>query len=562
MIPSNKNIQRNDRRIAYFTMEVGLNKDIPTYSGGLGILAGDTLKSHADLHVPSVAVTLLNQEGYFYQKIDDNGNQVEQPYRWNVADHLKRSDACVTVQLEERQVRVCAWEYHIIGESGFVVPVYFLDTDIEGNSEYDRTLTKKLYGGDRYYRFCQEMVLGIAGARMIEALGYGEVEKYHLNEGHAALATIELLHKHNMNIEAVKDKCIFTTHTPVEAGHDTFDIDMVGRVIKDYYPWQTKLAEHNGKFNMTYLALNLSNYVNGVAKKHKEVSQMMFPGREIHAITNGIHSRTFVSEPMAKLLSKYVPDWGHDPSSLRSALAIPDYDIYEAHMLQKQKLLHHVNTECHVDFNEHVLTIGYARRATAYKRMDLIFHNLDWLKAMAERIGPIQLIFAGKAHVNDGIGKNLIKKIWHLQKELNYEGSKVKLVYLENYNMDIAKMLVSGVDVWLNTPLRPLEASGTSGMKAAVNGVPHFSILDGWWIEGHIEDRTGWSIGPKDCGETDNSEEDARDLYEKLERKILPKYYHNKDSWIQVMKHCIALNGSFFNTHRMVQQYVTNAYFK
>jgi glycogen phosphorylase len=554
-----KIITTSERKIAYFSMEIGLTAEMATYSGGLGVLAGDTLKSQADLHVPSVAVTLLNENGYFLQELDENGTQIEKPSPWDKS-MLKKLDAQITVQLEERIVLVQAWQYDIIGERGFIVPVIYLDTNVTGNSDYDKTLTNTLYGGDRYYRFCQEMILGIGGVRMLEALGYMNIEKYHMNEGHAALATIELLHRFAMDKEVVKEKCVFTTHTPVEAGHDTFEIDMVGRVIKDYYPWSSKLAEHDGKFNMTYLALNLSNYVNGVAKKHKEVSMMMFPGREIHSITNGIHTRSFVCESMAKVFSTHIPDWGHDPMALRAALSIPNLEIMQAHQERKRELLSFIKLKTKVDFDENVLTIGFARRATAYKRADLIFSDINWLNAIADRAGKIQLVFAGKAHKHDGIGKDIIKKIWATKDQLS---PNIKLVFLENYDMKLAKLMTSGVDVWLNTPLRPLEASGTSGMKAAVNGVPQFSVLDGWWIEGHIEGETGWSIGPRHvAGNQDNSTEDARDLYVKLEQEILPIYYRDTDRWIMIMKHAIALNGSFFNTHRMVQQYVTNAYFK
>jgi glycogen phosphorylase len=549
----------HEYKIAYFSMEVGLDVSIPTYAGGLGILAGDTLKSCADLQIPIVGVTLLNRNGYFYQKIDQYGNQHEEPVRWVLAEHMTCLEPTVTVQIEDRTVKVRAWLYTILGESGAKVPVLFLDTRLDSNSEYDKALSDYLYSGDRQYRFCQEMILGIGGARMLEALGYDKLEKYHLNEGHAALCTIELLHKYRFDVEHVKEKCVFTTHTPVESGHDTFDVDMVGRMIKDYYPWQTKYAEHDGKFNMTYLALNLSNYVNGVAKKHKQVSLAMFPGREIHAITNGVHAGTWVSDSFAQVFTRHIPDWKHDPFSLRSALSISDDEIWSAHRTNKQILVNHVNEHYNAGFDADTFTLGFARRATAYKRADLLFSDIEWLKALAGRVGKIQLVFGGKAHISDGIGKDLIRKLYSLKTAL---GPNIRMVYIENYDMRFGKMLTSGVDVWLNTPLRPLEASGTSGMKAALNGVPSFSVLDGWWIEGCVDGLTGWSIGPYDCGQGDNSVEDARDLYTKLEKAILPIYYTDKARWISIMRHSIAMNGSFFNTHRMVNQYVTNAYFK
>ncbi len=549
----------HERRIAYFTMEIGLTEKIPTYSGGLGILAGDTIKSMADLSVPTVCVSLLNKQGYFYQKITDDGQQIEEPFHWTITKYLTKLDATCTVEIESRTVTLSAWQYTVVGERGFEIPVIFLTSDLEENSEFDRQLTDHLYGGDRYYRFCQEVILGIGGMRMLTELGYNCLEKYHLNEGHAALATIELLHRYSMDIECVKEKCVFTTHTPVAAGHDTFDIEMVGRVIKDYYPWHTKLAEHDGKFNMTYLALNLSTYVNGVAKRHKEVSMQMFPGREIHSITNGIHSSTWISNNMALVFSNHIPDWRHDPFSLRATLSIPDEEIWGAHKLNKKVLFDEIKEKYGVTFNTEVFTIGFARRATAYKRAELLFYDIEWLKAIAQRKGKIQLIFGGKAHIQDTQGKELIQKLHNLAPQLLPD---IQLIYLENYDMGLAKKLVSGVDVWLNTPMRPLEASGTSGMKAALNGVPHFSILDGWWIEGCIHKKTGWSIGSDKFNEQDNSNVDAKDLYEKLEHEILPTYYQDKKEWASIMKHAIAMNGSFFHTHRMVQQYVTNAYFR
>lgn len=544
--------------VAYFSMEIGLTPYIPTYSGGLGVLAGDTIKSFADLAVPAVAITLLHRKGYFYQEIDNDGNQHEEPYNWTIEKYLKKRSERVKVQIEDRTITLAVWEYQKRGERGHIVPVYFLDANLEENSEWDRHLTDHLYGGDRYYRFCQEVILGIGGMRMLDALGYSEILKYHLNEGHAALATVELLHRNNMDVDRVKEKCVFTTHTPVAAGHDTFDISMVGKIIKDYYPWHTKLAEHDGKFNMTYLALNLSAYVNGVAKKHKEVSMHMFPGREIHSITNGIHTASWCSPNMAFVLSKHIPDWKHDPFSLRAALSIPDDEIWQAHIANKKDLFAQIKNKWNIDLDPEVFTVGFARRSTAYKRPDLLFHDVEWLKAIAEKHGKMQLLFAGKAHTNDGAGKEIIKKLYWIKNTL---GDKIKLVYLPNYDIALAKKLIAGVDIWLNTPRRPMEASGTSGMKATLNGVPQFSVLDGWWLEGHIEGLTGWSIGPRDCNESDDAI-DSKDLYEKLEKHILPTFYQNRPRWMTMMKHSIAMNGSFFHTHRMVQQYVTNAYFK
>ncbi len=555
-----KPITKEERAIGYFSMEIGLDNRIPTYSGGLGILAGDTIKSAADLNVPMVAVTLLYEKGYFYQKLSEDGQQSEEPVEWTKENFLSRVPEQVTVTIEGRTVRIGAWEMMVEGVKGFEIPVLFLDTDIDGNSDYDRTLTAQLYGGDTYYRFCQEMVLGIGGLRMLETLGYTGIRKYHMNEGHASFLAVELFGQleHEKDVLAeVRRRCVFTTHTPVPAGHDKFPAEMVKRAFPDFPFGEPNLLDAEGKVNMTLLALHFSEYVNGVAKKHGEVSREMFPGYPIHSITNGIHSATWVSPAMEKLFDKHIPGWTHDSYSLRYALGIPGEEIWKAHQTAKQQLIDRVNEETNEGMSYDVFTIGFARRATSYKRADLLFHDIDWLKAISTRAGKIQIIYAGKAHAKDGGGKDLIRHIFSLRDRL---GTEIKLAYLENYDMALAKMLVSGVDVWLNTPKRPLEASGTSGMKAAVNGVPSFSVLDGWWLEGCIENMTGWSIGPKEILESQD-EADAKSLYEKLERVILPTFYSQRDHWIAIMKHAIGINASFFNTQRMVSQYVLKAYF-
>lgn len=566
---------REKEHIAYFTMECGISHKIPTYAGGLGILAGDTLKSFADIGLPVVGVTLLNEHGYFYQRIDNDGNQIEDPVNWGMDDFMVMLPNIVTVKVEGREVKVRAWKHMIRGVKGNSIPVFFLDTNIEGNSEYDKTLTSNLYSGDRYYRLCQEIVLGIGGIRMLESLGYSNIKKYHMNEGHAALLTIELLkrtyhddaaiEKDCYDIEATRHKCVFTTHTPVAAGHDRFDMDLFKKLLGDYVPeFIMKKAFDGEKMNMTLLALVLSKYVNGVAKRHKEITKEMFPEYQVDSITNGIHPMTWMSIPFKNLFNKYISGWAIDPFTLRYALSIPKEEVWNAHLEAKKILIDEVNTRENVGFHVDKFTIGYARRFTAYKRPDLILFDVERLKAIAEKAGSIQLIFAGKAHKQDCNGKEIIKRVVNLSKEINKQDLKVKIVFLEHYDMRLAKLMVSGCDVWLNNPQRPYEASGTSGMKAAVNGVPHFSTLDGWWLEGHIEGVTGWSIGahPQDPGFQEDStpDDEAADLYKKLEEVIIPTFYNNRDKWIEMMRHCIAMNGSFFNTYRMAQQYISGAY--
>lgn len=555
------------RRIAYFSMEVGVDPGLPIYSGGLGILAGDTLKSCADLKVPVVGLTLLYTNGYFTQKLDEWGNQQEQPTTWTPSHAARLLSEKVTVIVEDRNIHIRSWRYDITGISGFTLPLILLDTNIQDNTESDRKLTSWLYGGDDRYRIIQEIILGIGGIRMLRALGYNELERFHMNEGHAAFLSLELLKEKQtteqkaLNYQSVRDQCIFTTHTSVPAGHDHFSYDLVQQVFSTSFPIDI-IQRLGGKdrLSMTQLSLNMSDYINGVAKKHGEVSQGMFPEYPIDFITNGVHSATWTCEPFQALYDRFIPGWKKDPFSLRHAISIPKQELWNAHVEAKARLIEEVNKRTQLAFSQEILTIGFARRAALYKRADLILTDPDLLKDIARNTGPIQIIFAGKAHPRDGGGKEMIRRIYHMAQKLKND---VTIVYLENYDMALAKLIVAGVDVWLNTPHRPLEASGTSGMKAAHNGIPNFSILDGWWIEGHIEGVTGWSIGPISMNQLyseEMSQEDAKDLYHKLRTVIVPMFYKNQDKWVEIMRQSIAFNASFFNTHRMVQQYAANAY--
>lgn len=552
--------------IAYFSMEIALQAEMPTYSGGLGVLAGDTIRAAADLRVPMVGVTLLHRNGYFHQTLDSQGSQSEEPENWVVEHFLSEAPQRASIAIDGRTVHLRCWRFEVRGTGNFRVPVYFLDTDLPENSDYDRTLTHYLYGGDQYYRLCQEVILGVGGVRMLRALGYGKVERFHMNEGHSSLIALELLDEQagaakrasitREDVAAVREQCIFTTHTPVPAGHDKFPLELVSRVLgrQDILDMRDIFC-FDGVLNMTYLALNVSHYVNGVAKKHGEVSRRMFTGYNIDEITNGVHGATWISEPFQDLFDEYVPGWRQDNFSLRYALSIPRREVWKAHAVTKTLLLQQVKEKTGVNMSVDVLTIGFARRAATYKRADLLFTDMDRLR----KIGPFQVIFSGKAHPQDEAGKEVIRHIFGGMAALQ---DQVKMAYLENYDLNVGKMLTSGVDLWLNTPQPPLEASGTSGMKAALNGVPSLSILDGWWIEGCIEGVTGWSIGSKNRDETvDDRARDAASLYDKLEKSIFPLYQQNRSGFIDVMRHAIALNGSFFNTHRMIQQYVLKAYF-
>jgi starch phosphorylase len=553
-------------------MEIGLQSDIPTYSGGLGVLAGDTLKSAADLQLPVVGISLLYRKGYFRQVLDENGRQSESEIEWNPAEHMTLLPQKVCVHLENRDVWIGAWKYEIPGSSGADLPVYFLDTDLPENDVWDRGITYHLYGGDEKYRLRQEAILGIGGVRLLRALNL-EVKKFHMNEGHAALLTLELLQETKAPIEStwderaiwnearVRDLCIFTTHTPVEAGHDKFSYALVEEVLGNYFPIEV-LQELAGKdaLNMTALGLRLSEYHNGVAKKHGQVSQNMFPGYNIRAITNGVHTRTWTHPAMAELYDEFIPTWRDEPELFVRVDTIPDERFWNAHQQIKCGLLDEVRARTGVQMDENILTLGFARRATPYKRADLLFSDIERLVQIGA--GKLQILYAGKAHPRDVGGKENIHKIFEAAQKI---GGEIKIVYLQNYEMNLALEMVAGVDVWLNTPLRPREASGTSGMKATHNGVPNFSVLDGWWIEGWIEGVTGWSIGPAPTENSlneNNASTDIEDLYSKLENVVLPLYYQNRAGWINVMKGAVGKNACYFNTHRMMRQYVTEAYIR
>jgi len=549
-----------DEKIAYFSMEIGLMNEIPTYSGGLGVLAGDTIRSSADLKLPLVAVTLVSKKGYFRQKISEEGSQIEYSVGWEPSKLLELLPIVVKAQIQNRDVKIKAWLYNVKSLTGGMVPIFFLDTDVEGNVPEDKEITHFLYGGDDGYRLKQEIVLGIGGVRMLEALGF-KIRKYHMNEGHSSLLALELLRRYGMDEAKVRDMCVFTTHTPVEAGHDKFSYEIVEEIMGEFIPLETlKKLGGDDRLNMTRLALNLSEYINGVAKRHRNSSRDMFPGYEIHAITNGIHTYTWTCESFRKIYNKYLPGWANEPELLVRVDLIPDEEIWHAHKEAKKVLIDCINKTTNVGMDYDTLTIGFARRSTGYKRANLIFSDLEKLRKVNRR-GKIQIVFAGKAHPKDESGKRIIQEIFHYIEKLNGE---IKIVYLEDYDMNLAAKLISGVDVWLNTPLPPLEASGTSGMKAAHNGVINFSVLDGWWVEGWIEGVTGWAIGPHPNESLSNEDCEIReldDLYNKLVYVIVPMFYQRRDNWIRMMKNSIGKIAYYFNSHRMMHRYVTEAYF-
>ncbi|MGE3933250.1 MAG: alpha-glucan family phosphorylase [Rhodospirillaceae bacterium] len=553
-------------RIAYFSMEIALRAEIHTYSGGLGVLAGDTARSCADLKLPVVFVTLVSRQGYLRQEIDDAGRQVEHADPWDPVDWATPLGARITVALDGRDVWVHGWLHVIRDRRGHEVPVLLLDTDVKDNDPEDRRITDRLYGGDDAHRLKQEAVLGIGGVRLLHALGFA-IETWHLNEGHAALLAAELLRRHPLpyalkeaggvyDVAQVKAHCIFTTHTPVASGHDRFGYELVARVLDGFIDLdQLKLHAGAEDCNMTRLALSLSGYVNGVAERHAETAHRLYPGHRIHAITNGIHVGTWAAPSIARLFDRHFPHWVHEPEILVRADVLDDEEVWQAHVDAKQALVDAARAATGIALAADRPIFGFARRMTGYKRPDLLFSDLERLRAIA-RERPFQVVLAGKAHPHDGQGKWLIEQLHGYVRQL--EGA-IPVAFLPNYDLRVAKLMVGGCDVWLNTPLPPLEASGTSGMKAALNGVLNLSVLDGWWVEACIDGRTGWSVGSDGAA---SAHEHAAALYDRLAQTILPLYDDDRRYWLFMMKQAISKIASYFNSQRMMRRYATEAYLR
>lgn len=559
-----------DAAIAYFSMEIFIDPQMPTYCGGLGVLAGDTIRAAADLSLPMAAVTLAHRLGYFTQKLDAQGRQHEEPARWALDEFTTELAPRVRVRLEGRDVAIRAWHRDVVGVTGSRVPVLLLDTDLPDNHLDDRRITDSLYGGDLRLRLRQEVVLGVGGVRMLRALGLRASACFHMNEGHSSLLTAELLRERvrasdrsgvdDADIAAVRARCAFTTHTPIAAGHDRFPVDLAREILGPQDDLRrTGLFVQDGTLDTTFAAMNLSRYTNAVAIRHGETTRRMFPGRAIDSITNGVHGCTWTTPAFQNLYDRHIPRWRADNSELRHALSISLTELWSAHELSKRELIDAYAVRGMPGLDPQALTIGCARRATGYKRLDLILSDPARLQRLSEEFGSIQILFAGKAHPRDNHGKEIIERLVEASRE--HRGS-LRVAFAEDYDVDLCRKLVGGCDLWLNTPIRPLEASGTSGMKAAFNAVPSLSILDGWWIEGCIPGVTGWPIGhahDSAPGE-DSSPEDARALYDQLEHVILPMFVRERESFVRIMRHAVAINASHFNTHRMVRDYVLKAY--
>ena len=539
--------------VGYFTAEIGLWSELHTYSGGLGVLAGDHVKSAADAGLPLVAVTLLYREGYGRQHLDEDGIQSETYAEIDPANHLSDTGIDISLPLDGGELTARVWRAEINGIGGHVVPVYFMDTFHPKNSEEHRRLGSRLYGGDDSVRIRQEYLLGVGGVRLLAKLGH-EFKGLHLNEGHCTFALLEMLNR-GWTREELAKRVLFTTHTPVPAGHDRFEWEAVEEVLGDLLPDDARELvkdagdpEEGRRISMSHLAVALSGPVNAVSNLNAWVASSMFGDHHIAPITNGVHHLTWTSPMMAELFDEQLPGWREDPTKLAHAGKIPNEALVESREVARKVLRELVQTSTGVRLDKSRLTIGFARRFATYKRANLVFSDLARLRDIGA--GRIQFVFAGKAHPRDEGGKALIKSIFASAKDL---ANEIPVAFLEDYSMATGLAMTGGVDIWLNNPIRPLEASGTSGMKAAMNGVPNCSILDGWWPEGCEHGVNGWAIG-----EADDERDDVRDaqnVLDVLENEVLPAWDEGPDKWCELMRASIATSARFTGA-RMISDYL------
>ena len=539
--------------VGYFTAEIGLWSDLSTYSGGLGVLAGDHVKSAADAEIPLVGVTLLYREGYSKQHLDSDGIQSETYPVLDPSEFLELTDITIQLPLDNQTIYARVWCANVVGQTGHKVPVYFLDTTHELNSQYHQEIGQRLYGGNDDTRIRQEYLLGVGGVQLFDHLQI-ELKGIHLNEGHCTFAMLELLSR-GWSREQLTEKSLFTTHTPVPAGHDRFEWSLVKEIMGDKLPDDAQElvrnagdSEGGNRCSMSHLAVALSTSVNAVSILNAEVAQTMFSEKKIIPITNGVHHPTWTSSTMTKLFDEHLPEWKANPNRLKEAQKIPTEALKQARNENRKHLRDLVRNETGVEFEEHRLTIGFARRFATYKRANLVFHNLEKLREIGA--GRIQFVFSGKAHPKDEGGKQLIRDIFASAKTVEEE---IPVAFLENYSMATGLAMTSGVDIWLNNPIRPLEASGTSGMKAAMNGVPNCSILDGWWPEACKHGINGWAIG--NAEDDRNDPRDAANIYSTLQNDVLPSWERKDETWANIMRESIASSAGFTG-RRMIEDYL------
>lgn len=546
---------RFKKNAAYFSMEIGLEDSMKTYAGGLGILAGDTLKSAADLGLKVYGISILYKFGYFKQYLNEEGQQIEVPDEWDFRNYLTFTGKVITFDLKGESVSAEIWKYEVLGVTGHVVPVYFLNTDIDSNSQANRYISFNLYTPFEDTRLRQEITLGIGGIKALEELGHDNLDNYHLNESHAVFSILALEEKLESREEVVK-KIVFTTHTPAEHGHKKYNRDTLEYILHPTYMDLLRKDFDGDELHLTKFGLRNAKYSNGVSKLHGQVSSNMFPEFKIDFVTNGIHANTWAGSATSEVLKRFVKGWEKSPGLLTQSATIPEGEILEMHQANKQELMNYVKVKTGNVLDVNTFTIGFARRVDGYKRSGFIFRNMSVLTKIAKKFGGLQIIFSGKAYFDYGPSEDIIKNVFkHAKEDLGL----LKVIFLEDYGMYTSQMMVQGCDIWLNNPIKPLEASGTSGMKAALNGVPSLSTIDGWWVEGWEEGFTGWSIGSEDPYENDE-EHDLYDMYSKLEFVVIPMWKEHKVKWARVQRNCIAKNASYFNTHRMVEEYVEKGY--
>ena len=539
--------------IAYFTAEIGLWSDLHTYSGGLGVLAGDHVKSAADARLPLVGMSLLYREGYGRQHLDEAGVQSESYAPIDPDEHLTNTGKSIQLPLDGETLFATIWKTDIVGVSGHVVPVYFLDTAHPNNPPSFVGLGARLYGGDDEMRVRQEYLLGVGGVQALQALGH-EFAGMHLNEGHCTFAMLEML-RQGWSREELAQRTLFTTHTPVPAGHDRFEWGLVRNVIGELLPDDAEDlvrnagdSERGRRCSMSHLAVALSTSVNAVSDLNAQVASTMFGSTHIAPITNGVHHITWTSPQMSGLFDAHLPGWKEDPSRLSDAGSLPDEALMGARHANRRMLREQVRASTGVELHEDRLTIGFARRFATYKRANLVFSDLERLRSIGG--GRIQFVFSGKAHPKDEGGKQLIRDIFASAEQV---ADDIPVAFIENYDMNTGLAMTSGVDIWLNNPIRPLEASGTSGMKAAMNGVPNCSILDGWWPEGCEHGVNGWAIGSAEDERDDVR--DAENIYAVLEQEVLPLWDEGPERWAELMRASIATSARFTGT-RMIADYM------